>query len=63
MLLSYVNSIHAHISRGIKFANINENKVLANNSEFTVYHNTWPRWMQLYFGEIAGLLDNEGAFG
>ena len=27
-----------------------------------IYQNTWPRWVQLYFGEIAGLLDNDGAF-
>ena len=25
-----------------------------------IYQNTWFRWVQLYFGEIAGLLDNEG---
>ena len=28
-----------------------------------IYQNTWSRWVQLYFGEIARLLDNDGAFG
>ena len=41
-MFTYLNSIYANIcmnmlnSRGIKFANICENKVLANISEFTV---------------------------
>ena len=25
-----------------------------------MYKNTWSRWVQLYFGEVAGLLDNNG---
>ena len=40
-MLSYVNSIHAHISRefwirGDQIRDISENKVLVNNNEFTV---------------------------
>ena len=27
-----------------------------------IFQNTWPRWVQLYSGEIAGLLDNDGAW-
>ena len=35
-MFSYVNCIYLSISRAFIFANISENKVLANNSAFTV---------------------------
>ena len=34
-------------SRGFKFANISENKVLANNSEFTVTSSTYELYMYM----------------
>ena len=47
-------------SRGIKFANISENKVLANNSEFTVATdkiNCSHKKLVRYNGQYGGMIE------